>query len=131
MKNNIISWVVQVIVVAILGHTLYGKFTDAPMVAELFSKIGMGPVGYKLIGFIELIACILLLSPRAVVWGAILSWGVMSGAVIGHISGIGFEGNFGVMGSMAIGAWLLSVLIIFLRRNQVSFISNMFGAKKQ
>jgi len=126
-----ISWLAQVLVVFILGQTLYFKFTDAPDVVTLFAKLNMGPVGYKLIGFLELVACILLLSPKVVVWGAILSWGVMSGAVIGHITKIGFAGEMGAMGGMAIAAWLLSSFIIFLRRNQVSFISNMFGAKKQ
>lgn len=131
MKKNIISWVAQIVVVAILGQTLYHKFTDAPEVVELFSKMGMGPFGYKLTGLLELVACLLLLTPQAAIWGAILSWGIMSGAVIGHITKIGFQGEFGVMGGMAIAAWLLSMLIIFARRHQVTFIANMFGASRQ
>ncbi|MCH6258750.1 DoxX family protein [Puniceicoccaceae bacterium K14] len=129
MKNNIISWIAQLIVVFILGQTLFFKFTDAPEVAEMFAKLGMGPFGYKLIGSLELVACILLLIPSSTIWGAILSWGLMSGAIMGHISKIGFEGNAGAMAGMAIAAWLLSCLIIFFRRNQASFIANMFGTK--
>ena len=129
MKTKIISWIAQIIVVVILGQTLFFKFTDAPAVVELFGQLGMGPFGYKLIGSLELFACVLLLIPSSTIWGAILSWGVMSGAIVGHITKIGFEGDAGVLGGMAIAAWLLSCLIIFLRRNQVSFIANMFGVQ--
>ena len=127
MKKNLISWVAQIIVVVILGQTLFFKFTDAPEVVELFSKLGMGPFGYKLIGFLELIACVLLLIRPSIIWGAILSWGLMSGAIMGHITKIGFSGDAGTLGSMAIAAWLLSCLIIYLRKNQISIIANMFG----
>lgn len=129
MKKNMISWIAQIIVIAILGMTLYGKFTDAPEVVELFSKIDMGPVGYKLIGAFELVACVMLLIPKSAIWGAILSWGLMSGALLGHITKIGFAGELGLLAGMAAVAWVLSCLIIFLRSRQVSFISKMFGAE--
>lgn len=129
MKKNIISWIAQVIIVVILGQTLLFKFTDAPEVVEMFAKLNMGAFGYKLIGFVELTACLLLLTPKGSIWGAILSWGVMAGAIMGHVTKIGFEGSHGAMAGMAVAAWLLSSLVIYLRRNQVSFISNMFGAK--
>ena len=129
MKKNILSWVAQVIVVVILGQTLLYKFTDAPQVVELFAKLNMGPIGYKLIGFFELAACVMLLIPKSAIWGAILSWGVMSGAILGHITKIGFAGELGIMAGMAIVAWLLSSFIIYLRCEQVAFIANMFGSK--
>ncbi|MFT5836811.1 MAG: putative oxidoreductase [Candidatus Azotimanducaceae bacterium] len=128
MKKNIISWIAQIVVVIILGQTLFFKFTDAPETVELFAQLGMGAFGYKLIGSLELIACVLLLIRPSIIWGAILSWGLMSGAIMAHVTKVGFEGELGILGGMAITAWLLSCLIIFLRRNQVSFIANMFGS---
>ncbi len=128
MKKNVISWVAQVITAAILGMTLYSKFTDAPEVVELFTKLDMGPFGYKLIGALELIACILLFTPVSI-WGAILGWGVMAGAIMGHITKLGFEGQMGMMAGMATLAWLLSCVIIYLRKEQVIFIGRMFGMK--
>ena len=129
MKKNTISWILQIIVVVILGQTLFFKFADAPETIELFAKLGMGAFGYKLIGFLELVACILLLIPNSIIWGAILSWGLMSGAILAHLTKIGFSGPDFSLGMMAIFAWLLSALVIYLRREQVSFIHNMFGGK--
>lgn len=129
MNKNIISIIAQVILIAILGMTVFAKFTDKPEVVELFAKLDMGPIGYKLIGFLELSACLILIIPRGAIWGAMLGWGLMSGAILGHITKLGFEGQMGVMAGMATVAWFLSILIIYLRKSQLSFISNMFGPK--
>jgi uncharacterized membrane protein YphA (DoxX/SURF4 family) len=126
MKKNIISWVAQVIVVIILGQTLLFKFTDAPETVALFKELRMGAFGYKLIGTLELIACVMLLIPSSVAWGALLAWGVMSGAILAHLTKIGFNGELGMMGGMAIIAWLLCTVIMFIRRDQVPFFSSMF-----
>lgn len=128
-KKTILSWVAQVVVAVILGQTLFFKFTDAPETVELFSKLGMGAVGYKTIGFLELVACVLLLIRPSIIWGAILGWGLMSGAIMAHVTKIGFAGEAGVLGAMAIVAWLLCCLIIYLRKEQISFVANMFGVK--
>jgi|GEM_PF-863798 len=130
MKTNIPSWVAQIIIVVILGQTLFFKFTDSPETVELFAQLGMGAIGYKLIGFLELIACILLLTRPCIIWGALLNWGLMSGAIMAHVTKIGFEGPNGILGSMAIIAWLLSCVIIYLRRSQISLLSNKFGLKR-
>jgi putative oxidoreductase len=129
MNKNIIAWIAQVVIVVILGQTLFFKFTDAPETVEIFSQLGMGPFGYKLIGLLELIACILLLIRPSITWGAILSWGLMSGAILAHVTKIGFSGPNLSLGLLAILAWLLSALVIYLRRDQVSFINNMFGGQ--
>lgn len=130
MEKNIPSWIAQIIVIFILGQTLFFKFMDAPETVELFAQLGMGSFGYKLIGSLELIACVLLLIPPSITWGAILSWGLMSGAIMAHVTKVGFEGDYGILGGMAITAWLLSCLIIYLRRGQISFIANMFANKR-
>lgn len=130
MKKKILSWMAQVAIVFILAQTLFFKFTDAPETVELFSQLGMGAMGYKTIGFLELIASILLLIPASALWGAVLSWGLMSGALLAHLTKIGFEGPHFYLGMMAITTWLLSMLIIYLRREQASFIACMFGLKK-
>lgn len=110
------------IVVVILGQTLFFKFTDSPETVELFSQLGMGAFGYKLIGTLELIACVLLLIPAGITWGALLGWGLMSGAIIAHVTEIGFEGSYGQLGSMAILAWFLCILVLYVRRSEVPFL---------
>ena len=130
MSTKIISWILQLIVVVILGQTLFFKFTDAPETVELFGQLGMGPFGYKLIGLLELIACILLLIPGSVATGALLGWGVMTGAIIAHVTEIGFEGEYGVLGSMAIAAWLLCIGIMYLNRTSIPVLSAVFKKHK-
>ncbi|MEM9160463.1 MAG: DoxX family protein, partial [Verrucomicrobiota bacterium] len=83
-KKNIISWIAQVVIAVIMGQTLFFKFTDAAETVELFAQLGMGAAGYKTIGFLELVACVLLLIRSSIIWGAILSWGLMSGAIMAH-----------------------------------------------
>ena len=73
MKLSTFSWVAQVIVVFIMGQTLFFKFTDAPETVELFAKLGQGALAYKAIGSLELIACVLLLVRSTIALGAIMA----------------------------------------------------------
>lgn len=130
MHTKIISWILQLIVVVILGQTLFYKFTDSPETVELFAQLGMGAFGYKLIGFLELVACILLLIPASVATGALLGWGLMTGAVIAHVTKIGFEGQYGLLGSMAITAWLCCIAIMYLNRTSLPVLSTVFKKHK-
>lgn len=127
MKTKIISWIAQIAIVAIIGQTLFFKFTDHPDTIALFAELGMGPFGYKLIGTLELVACVLLLVPGGIACGAVLGWGLMSGALIAHLTEIGFSGPSGQLGFFALVAWLLCGLIIFLRRDQVPLLRRVFA----
>ena len=130
MLKKIASWILQLAVVIILGQTLFFKFTDAPETVALFNQLGMGPFGYKLIGLLELIACILLLIPYSVATGALLGWGLMTGAIFAHVTKIGFEGDNSVLGSMAIIAWLLCAAIMYFNRTSLPVLSAVFKAHK-
>lgn len=131
MNKNTFSWIAQIIVVVIIGQTVWGKLTDTAPVVELFGSLGMQSGGYKLIALLELVAIILLLIRPSIIWGAILGWGLMTGALIAHTTEIGFGGDNGVLGALAFFAWLLCSLIIFLRRDQASIIKNMFGRQSE
>ena len=130
MHQKIISWVLQLVVVFILGQTLFYKFTDAPETVELFAQLGMGAFGYKLIGLLELIACVLLLMPASVATGALLGWGLMTGAIIAHVTEIGFEGESGVLGALAITAWLCCTVIMYLNRTSLPIVRMVFKKHK-
>ena len=130
MPKKIVSWVLQLAVVFIMGQTLFFKFTDHPETVELFSQLDMGPFGYKLIGVLELIACVLLLIPSSVATGALLGWGLMTGAIFAHVTKIGFEGDHGVLGGMAIIAWLCCVVIMYLNRTSIPVLGTVFKKHK-
>src|SRR6476646_9975465 len=85
----IVSWILQVAVAAILFQTLFFKFTGAEESKYIFSRLGMEPWGRIGSGVVELIAVILLLYPKTTTLGAILSVGVISGAIYSHLTKLG------------------------------------------
>lgn len=127
-SHRIISWVLQIVVFALIAQTLPAKFTAAPMTVELFTELGMEPHGRIITAVFELIACVLLLIPASSVYGALLAAGLMSGALIGHITKLGFAGDIGQMGFMAAAIFLCTLVILFLRRTQLPLIKRMFAS---
>jgi len=77
----IASWTLRAIAAIILLQTLFFKFTGAKESVYIFTTLGMEPWGRIGSGAAELIASILLLLPQTVVFGAIMSLGVISGAI--------------------------------------------------
>jgi len=127
-RQTTISWVLQIIVVVIIGQTLPFKFGAHPDSVALFTELGMEPQGRILTGILELLACLLLLIPTSVVYGALLSAGLMSGALLAHLTKLGFAGN-NAIGYFAIITLILSAIILYLRRSQLPIIHRMFGKK--
>ena len=85
----ILSWSLRGIAAVILLQTLFFKFTAAKESVYIFSTLGLEPWGRIGTGMAELIAAILLLFPSTVVYGAILSLGVISGAIFAHLTRLG------------------------------------------
>jgi len=119
-----ISWVLQLVIVSILGYASFLKLSDDPVEVELFTMLGMESTGRYIIGFIEAAACVLLLLPNAAVHGAILTFGVMLGAMIAHCSKIGFEGMTPLAAILLV---VSSLVIIYLRRKQIPSIARMLN----
>lgn len=91
MKNPIFIWIVKLLAVVILLQTLYFKFTGAEESVYIFSTLGIEPYGRIGSGIIELIACILILIPRTTLFGALIGFFTMLGAIISHIFFIGID----------------------------------------
>ncbi|YCM42744.1 DoxX family protein [Verrucomicrobiaceae bacterium 227] len=127
-RQTIISWVLQLTVVVIIGQTLPSKFGAHPGSVALFTELGMEPQGRILTGTLELLACFLLLIPTSVVYGALLTAGLMSGALLAHFTKLGFAGG-NAFGYFAILTLILSLIILYLRRTQLPIIHRMFGKK--
>lgn len=125
MKNMIVL-ILRVVSALILLQTLYFKFTAHPESVKLFTEIGMEPYGRLLIGALELVAALLLLIPASVIYGAILAAGLMAGAIIGHITQLGFEGDRLSLGLLAIAVFVGCVIIMVIRRRDLPIINNMW-----
>ncbi|QDT31693.1 DoxX family protein [Thalassoglobus polymorphus] len=124
---NLFSWILQLAASAVLIMASTGKLTSRPESVAIFQQLDFDPGGRFLIGTLELIAALLLLVPQSIVWGAVLGWGIMTGALIAHCSRLGFQGDAGAGGLMAIAVWICCTMVIFLRRKQSLSLRRMFA----
>jgi hypothetical protein len=129
-RTAVVSWLLQVAAAAILFQTLFFKFSAAPESVYIFSTLGMEPWGRIGSGFAELAAVILLLVPRTVVLGALLSLGVISGALVSHLTRLGIVvmGDGGLLFILALGVFLCSVVILVLRRAEIPVVGRARAA---
>src|SRR5271156_6874171 len=120
-KQKIASWLVRLTAAVILLQTLFFKFTGAPESIYIFTKVGMEPWGRYGSGVVELIASILLLSSCYCWLGAVLALGVMSGAIMSHLTvlGIVVQNDGGLLFGMALTVFFTSAIVAFLHRNQI------------
>jgi putative oxidoreductase len=123
MNKNILL-VIRIIVTIILIQTLRFKFTAHPDSVYIFETLGLEPFGRIGIGVLELIAGILLLIPRTVWAGALLTLGLIGGALIMHLTKLGIVVNNdkGVLFITAIVTFILSAIILYLYRKDIPII---------
>lgn len=128
-SQNIISWVSRIIAAVILLQTLFFKFSAAPESVELFATLGMEPIGRIGTGIVELIAGILLLVPRTAWLGAVISLGVISGAIFSHLTilGINYNGDGGALFTMAVIVFITSAIALWIERAQVPVLNKIIA----
>jgi hypothetical protein len=121
---TIFSWILRIIAAVILLQTLYFKFTAAPESVYIFTKVGAEPYGRIGSGIVELIAAILLLTPRFNWLGSLLALGVMAGAIIGHLTILGIEvqGDKGLLFGLALTVFVATGINLFLHRADIPII---------
>jgi putative oxidoreductase len=121
--NTILSWALRGIAAAILLQTLFFKFTGAAESVYIFSTLGAEPWGRIGSGVAELIASILLLLPRTVTMGALLSLGVISGAILSHLTKLGISlpavGDQGELFALALVVFGCSAGVLYLHRREI------------
>jgi len=121
-NQNRLSWLLQIVAAVIMGQTLFFKFTGAPEPIYIFTTLGAEPYGRWLAGVSELIATVLLLWPSMSGLGALLGVGVMSGALLAHLTtklGIVVLGDGGLLFTLGVVAWVACAVVVFIRRNQL------------
>lgn len=131
-KQNLLSWILQILVAVILLQTLFFKFSGAAESVYIFSQLGAEPWGRIGSGLVELIASVLLLVPRTVALGALLALGTMAGAMMAHLTQLGIKltavGDNGELFGLAMIAFLASTIILFLRRREIPIVGErLFG----
>jgi hypothetical protein len=126
----ITSWVLQLTAAGILFQTLFFKFTAAEESVYIFRTLGAEPWGRIGSGVMELIAVILLLIPSTAAIGALLSAGVITGAIASHLLFLGIEvnGDGGLLFGLAVTVFVASVGILVIRRHELPIIGTRVAA---
>jgi hypothetical protein len=92
-KGEIIEFALRLIAAVIMIQTLYFKFTGAEESVYIFSSLHAEPFGRYLTGVGEALASVLLFIPNLKYLGALLSFGMMIGAIAAHLFIIGIYIN--------------------------------------
>jgi uncharacterized membrane protein YphA (DoxX/SURF4 family) len=104
-------------------QTLFFKFTGARESVYIFSTLGAEPWGRIGSGVFELIASLLLLIPRTMLFGAILSVMVMLGAIVSHVTKLGITlpavDDHGELFTLAVIVLLCSAGVLYVHRDEL------------
>src|SRR5689334_24632700 len=112
------SWFCRILAAVILLQTLFFKFTGAKESIYIFTKVGLEPWGRYGSGVAELVAAVLLLTPRFSWAGALIALGVISGAIASHLTVLGIEvqGDHGLLFVLALVVFSTSAVSLYLHR---------------
>src|SRR5271155_1971288 len=107
-SERIASRICRLVAAVILLQTLFFKFTGAEESVYIFTKVGLEPWGRYGSGVAELIASVLLLTPRFVWAGALLALTVIIGALISHLTvlGIVVKDDGGLLFGLAVAVFI-------------------------
>jgi hypothetical protein len=118
----------QLLAAAILLQTLFFKFAGAEESVYIFSTLGVEPAGRIGSGVVELIAAVLLLVPSTAAAGALLTLGVMAGAIMSHLTLLGIEvkDDGGLLFGLAVAVFVSAAVVLFLRRAEIPVLGRFF-----
>ena len=124
MNKNILL-ILRLIIAVILLQTSRYKFLAHPDSVYIFSILGLEPYGRIGIGVTELVASLLILIKRTSWSGALLAVGLMAGAIFSHLTPLGIEvkGDGGTLFYMAVGTWILALMVLWSERKNILFIN--------
>ena len=123
--NKTLLLVLRIGIAVILLQTLRYKFLAHPDSVYIFSTLGLEPYGRIGIGVVELIASLLLFPKRTIWLGALLSVGLMAGALFSHLTQLGIEvkNDGGTLFYMALVTWILGLVVLWDERKNIPFIN--------
>ena len=123
--NKKLLFFFRIVIAVILLQTLRYKFLAHPDSVYIFTTLGLEPYGRIGIGVMELIASVLLFPKRTVWLGALLSVGLMAGALFSHLTQLGIEvkNDGGTLFFMALVTWILGLIVLWDERQNIPFIN--------
>ncbi len=126
---NKIILLLRILSAGILIQTLFFKFTGAPESVYIFSTLSAEPWGRWLSGVAELAAAALILYSKTQALGALLAMGVMSGAILSHLTVLGIEiqGDGGLLFALALTVFGCSAVVAFARKQDLLAFLHRFS----
>lgn len=129
MRKKIL-FALKAIAVIIMLQTLFFKFSAANQSVELFTKIAGEHEAYLRIGtgIIELISSILLFTSKNSWLGALMTLGVMSGAILGHITilGVSHNNDGGLLFGAAVYIFIVALVVLINQRKKIFILGKHF-----
>ncbi len=147
--RNILPYILSIFISFIFVQSLFFKFSGAPETVHIFTTLNdwaastfginglflaPGLFSAYVIGSAELVAASLLLIGLFTRYkilnplGALMSMGVMSGAIFFHLFtplGIDVQGDGGALFFMAVGVWISSCILVLINKEKLfRLISN-------
>lgn len=131
MALRIFDYAARAAIAIILLQTLWFKFRAAPESVAIFTALHAEPWGRIGAGVVELIASLLLIFPRTVIFGAVIALGAMFGAMLAHIFVIGVvvKNDGGLLFCLAAGVAVLSLICVYIHRAEAIEVLHRLRAK--
>jgi len=126
--RNILEWILSIVSAGILLQTLFFKFTAHPESVYIFSTLGIEPWGRISSGIVELVASVLIFIPRFRGLGALIGLGVISGAIVSHLTILGIEvnGDGGQLFYYALIVFTGSGIVFWWRKQEIPILGKFF-----
>lgn len=125
--HPLLIWLLRIIPAGIMLQTLWFKFSASAESVFIFSQLGVEPLGRIGTGALELVAALLLLLPAFTHLGAVLTLGLMSGALFSHLFKLGIvvQDDGGLLFAYALISWLCAAVLTWLYRHRLPLIRNI------
>ena len=122
--NSKLGLAARLVAAAILGQTLFFKFSGAPEAVHIFTTLGVEPFGRIGLGIVELLTAIALLLPATRALGAVTTVGLMVGAIGSHLGPLGIEvqGDGGTLFVLAIVTLAAGLVASFTYRRELPIV---------
>ena len=121
-----VSWTAQIVGAAILGMAAVPKLVGAPETIALFETLGAGAYGRLTLGALEAMAVVLLLVPRTAAIGGLLTAGILTGAVLAHLTilGVVYNGDPSLF-VLALVGLAAGLTVAWVRRNRIPVLNQL------
>lgn len=123
-----LDWIARLVAAVVLLQTLYFKFSGAPESVFIFSTLGLEPWGRIGSGVVELVAALLLLWTPTAGIGGLIAVGVMSGAIVSHLTTLGIEiqGDGGLLFGLACLVWMCGLVTAAIHAGDLPIVGGWF-----